>query len=131
MEIPVDLLTFEADPDRMTQAVGNLVNNAIKYTPEKGTVRVTAGQENDQVWIQVSDTGRGISPEEQVQIFKPLYRGRSGGRFPQGMGLGLSITHDLVVAHGGSIEVNSQPDRGSQFTIRIPLRRTDAVKGND
>jgi signal transduction histidine kinase len=131
LEIPTGLQTFEADPDRLAQAVGNLVNNAIKYTPEDGKICITAGQENDQIWIRVSDTGRGISPEEQVQIFKPLYRGAGGGRFPQGMGLGLSITHDLVAAHGGCVEVDSQLNRGSQFTIRIPIQQMDAISTDD
>jgi signal transduction histidine kinase len=131
LEIPAGLQTFEADPDRLVQAVGNLVNNAIKYTPEGGKIRITAGQDNDQIWIRVSDTGRGIPPEEQVQIFKPLYRGTSGGRFPQGMGLGLSITHDLVAAHGGCVEVDSQLNRGSQFTIRIPIQQMDSISTDD
>ena len=113
--------TLVADPDRLGQAIGNLVSNAIKYTPEPGTVTVSAGGEQEMVWIRVSDSGRGISPEEQAQIFTPLYRGPTGVRFPQGMGLGLSIAHDLVVAHGGRIEVESEPGRGSHFTIWLPL----------
>ena len=120
-EVPAQLPTLVADPDRLGQAIGNLVSNAIKYTPEPGTVTVSAGGEQEMVWIRVSDSGRGISPEEQAQIFTPLYRGPTGVRFPQGMGLGLSIAHDLVVAHGGRIEVESEPGRGSHFTIWLPL----------
>jgi signal transduction histidine kinase len=130
-DVPADLPTLEIDPVRLGQAVGNLVSNAIKYTPEQGLVTITAGHENETVWIRVSDTGRGIPKEEQAKIFTPLYRGQTGVRFPQGMGLGLSIAHDLVVAHGGRIEVESELERGSQFTIWLPsspeVSRTAAV----
>ena len=109
------------DPDRLGQAVGNLVSNAIKYTPEQGTVTVSAGHEREMAWIRVNDTGRGIPLEEQEEIFTPLYRGQVDVRFPQGMGLGLSIAHELVVAHGGRIEVASEAGQGSEFTIWLPL----------
>lgn len=111
---------LEADPDRLAQVVGNLLSNAIKYTPERGTVQVSAGQENGKVWIRISDTGPGIAAEEQAQIFSPLYRGRATARFPQGMGLGLTIARDLAIAHGGCIEVASEPGQGSHFTVWLP-----------
>jgi signal transduction histidine kinase len=119
-EIPADLPTLEADPDRLAQAIGNLVSNAIKYTPPQGTVTVGANQADGAVRICVSDNGPGIPSEDQAQIFNALYRGRATGRFPQGMGLGLNIARELVVAHGGRIDVASEPDHGSQFTIWIP-----------
>ena len=77
------------DPNRMAQVIGNLVANAIQYTPEGGRVRVAAGHEAGQVWISVEDTGIGITAEERQKIFEPLYRGPRARRFPQGMGLGL------------------------------------------
>jgi signal transduction histidine kinase len=119
--IPADLPTLEIDRDRLGQAVGNLVSNATKYTPPKGTVSISAGVENGQVWIRVSDTGPGIAPKEQVHIFTPFYRGRSARRFPQGMGVGLSIARNLAIAHGGRIEVKSAPGQGSDFTLWIPV----------
>jgi signal transduction histidine kinase len=70
--------------------------------------------------MRVSDSGPGIPLEEQEKIFSPFYRGKQGGRFPQGMGLGLSIARDLVNAHGGRLEVTSQPGQGSSFTIYLP-----------
>jgi len=124
-EIPADLPTLEIDPVRLGQAIGNLVSNAIKYTPEQGIVTITAGQERETAWIRVSDTGRGIPLEEQEKVFTPLYRGQTGVRFPQGMGLGLSIAHDLVVAHDGRIEVASEAGQGSEFTIWLPLSSPD------
>jgi len=119
--IPADLPTLEIDRDRLGQAIGNLISNATKYTPPKGTVSISAGVENGQVWIRVSDTGPGVAPEEQVHIFTPFYRGRSARRFPQGMGVGLSIARNLAIAHGGRIEVKSAPGQGSDFTLWIPV----------
>ena len=119
--IPDSLPSVSLDPDRMAQALGNLLSNAIKYTPTGGGIFVSAGVEGGETWIRVSDTGPGIDLQEQEQIFSPFFRGRAGGRFPQGMGLGLSIARDLVVAHGGRIEVSSTPGKGSQFTLWLPL----------
>jgi signal transduction histidine kinase len=119
--IPSDLPTLEADPDRLAQAVGNLLSNAVKYTPAGGSVSVMAGATGEAAWIQVSDTGPGIAAEEQERIFSPLYRGRASGRFPQGMGLGLTIARDLILAHQGLLVVESTPGEGSQFTIRLPV----------
>jgi signal transduction histidine kinase len=121
VNVPADLPTVEIDPDRMAQALSNLLNNAIKYTASGGMVSVEAGLEEGGFWIGVSDTGMGIDPEEQARIFTPFYRGLSAGRFPQGMGLGLTIAHDLVVAHGGRLKVDSAPGQGSRFTIWLPL----------
>jgi signal transduction histidine kinase len=119
--VPAGLPPLEADPDRLGQAVGNLLSNAIKFTPPEGTVSVKADLENGAVCIRVSDTGPGIPPEEQAHIFTPFFRGRAGGRFARGMGLGLSIARDLVAAHDGQLEVESIVGQGSCFTIRVPL----------
>jgi signal transduction histidine kinase len=105
----------------LAQVIGNLLSNAVKYTPEGSRVSVTAGRQGDDVWIQVSDTGIGIAPEEQAHIFTPFYRGSANARFDDGMGLGLSIAQDLVAAHGGRLTVMSQPGAGSQFTIWLPV----------
>jgi two-component system sensor histidine kinase BaeS len=122
ISIPAGLPAIAADPDRLAQALGNLVSNAIKYTPPQGSVTVSAGTEAHEVWIRVSDTGPGIPAAEQEQLFTPFYRGASSGRFPQGMGLGLSIARDLVTVHGGRLTVESMPGLGSRFTIWLPLQ---------
>ena len=119
-DLPADLPTLVIDPDRLAQAVGNVVSNAIKYTLPGGEVAVGAGTKDGQVWIRVQDSGPGIPPEEQGLIFTPFYRGAAGRRFPQGMGLGLSIAQDLAVAHGGRVQVESASGLGSTFTIWLP-----------
>jgi len=127
ISIPAGLPVIAADPDRLAQAVGNLVSNAIKYTAPPGSVTVGAGSEAAGVWIRVSDTGPGIPAEEQERIFTPFYRGLSSGRFPQGLGLGLSIARDLATAHGGRITLESTPGSGSRFTIWLPLPQSSAL----
>jgi signal transduction histidine kinase len=120
--IPESLPRVEMDPDRMAQVLGNLLSNAIKYTPE-GTISVEVAAEGEGVTIAVADTGIGITASEQAKIFEPFYRSSRERRFPQGMGLGLSIARDLVMAHGGGLEVVSEPGKGSRFTAWIPASR--------
>jgi signal transduction histidine kinase len=120
-DIPAHLPTVQVDRGRFAQIVGNLVSNAVKYTPSGSTVSVSAGTQAGELWILVKDTGPGISIEEQEKIFLPFYRGDQGRRIKQGMGLGLSIARDLVTAHGGHIQLESTPGFGSSFTIRLPL----------
>ena len=120
LDLPDDLPIASVDPDRMAQALGNVVSNAIKYTPEGGEVDVSAGADGQGIWIRVRDSGPGIPPEEQERIFTPHYRSPARRRFPQGMGLGLSIARDLVHAHSGRIELESAVGAGSTFTIWLP-----------
>ncbi len=121
LALPPESLVLEIDPDRLAQALGNLLSNAIKYTPSGGAVSVGAGVQGDGIWIKVSDTGPGIASADRTRIFTPFYRGQTGGRFPQGMGLGLAIARDLVTAHGGRLDFETVPGRGSRFTIWVPL----------
>ena len=120
-DIPLSLPAVNIDPDRMAQVLGNLLSNAVKYTPSGGNVSVAAGTEEEQIWIQVHDTGPGLSEEDIARIFEPFYRSQPGRRFPQGMGLGLTIAQDLIVAHDGQLDVDSQPGQGTKFTIQLPL----------
>ncbi len=120
-DIPPGLPPIQADPNRLAQAIGNLASNAVKYTPPGGRVSIQAGTQGSSVWIRVKDSGPGIPPEEQEKIFQPFYRGRQTVRFPQGMGLGLTIARDLVAAHGGELELESTPGGGSCFTIWLPI----------
>lgn len=127
-DIPVDLPQISADPVRLASAVENLVGNAIKYTHSGGMVSISASVEGEEILIRVKDNGSGITPEEQDKIFEPFYRGNQGRRFKQGMGLGLSIAQDLVVAHGGRISLESAPGKGSLFVVHLPLERVEPAK---
>jgi len=120
LKIPENLPAIYADPDRLAQAVGNLISNAIKFTPGGGSITVSAGVKGQNIWIQIRDTGSGIPPEDMERIFEPFYRGHQAGRIPQGMGLGLGITRELVTAHGGKLQVESKVGEGSEFTIWLP-----------
>ncbi len=126
-EIPQELPMFVADPDRLAQALGNLLSNATKYTPSGGSITVSAGTDNGKVWIEVRDTGIGIDPDELEAIFEPFYRGQRTHHLPRGMGLGLTIARDLVTAHGGTLEVHSTPGHGSRFVIRLPLQKSQQL----
>jgi signal transduction histidine kinase len=121
-DIPANLPPVEADPLRLAQIIGNLVSNAIKFTPAQGAICISVGIEAEQACFQIKDSGVGIPGEEQSKIFTPFYRGSSSSRFPQGMGLGLRIAQDLVQAHGGRITVESNPGSGSTFAFQIPLK---------
>ena len=91
---------------------------------------VSASLDGHEMCISVVDTGSGIAPEEQEMVFEPFFRGNQGRRFKQGMGLGLSIARDLVQAHGGWITLESEPGKGSRFTIHLPLVRAEQVAAN-
>jgi len=107
------------DPTRMRQAFGNLLDNAIKYTPDGGMVTVTASREADRAVVRCRDTGIGIPPEEQGRIWDRLYRGDKS-RSQRGLGLGLSVVKAVVEAHGGTATVASSAGRGSEFTVTLP-----------
>ncbi len=102
------------DPDLLADALGNLVQNAIKFT-ERGFVRVSMEEQANCVLFRVEDSGPGISPERQHELFRPVRPGQPGG-----MGIGLSIAHRAATAQGGSLEVDSEPGRGSTFLLRLP-----------
>jgi two-component system sensor histidine kinase BaeS len=125
MDIPPDLPVISIDPMRIASALENLVSNAIKYTPSGGEVKVSSLVEGPELLVRVSDNGSGIGIDEQGKIFEPFYRGNQGKRFKQGMGLGLSITRDVVEAHGGKISLESETGKGSTFTIHLQLVRSE------
>ncbi len=112
-------IEVSADSLRLQRAMGNLVDNAIKYTPAGGSVSVTAGRVSGGVQIVVADTGDGIPADEHERIWERLYR-VDKSRSERGLGLGLSLVKAIVEAHGGEISVASEPGRGSRFTIRLP-----------
>jgi signal transduction histidine kinase len=106
----------DADPARLGSVLANLLSNAIRHTPAGGTVTVSAVEAGDMVEIAVTDNGAGIPPELLPKVFGRFVRGPGS----QGSGLGLAIARDLVVAHGGSITVDSQPGRGTTVRFTVP-----------
>ena len=119
-ELNGDLPLIQADEDALIEVFTNLLDNALKFTPRGGRVLVSTGISDDQVWVQVADTGMGLTLEEQKQLFKRFYRGDPGRTRPHGIGLGLAIANELVRAHGGTINVSSEPDQGAAFRVEIP-----------
>ena len=117
--IPAQLPTLQVDPDRLAQAVGNLLSNAVKYTPQDGLIQLSATEGIENIVIAIQDNGPGIADEEQEQIFTPFYRSSADTRFPQGMGLGLSIAREIVEAHGAQLTLTSQRGQGSTFAIEL------------
>ncbi|MFZ5817736.1 MAG: two-component system histidine kinase PnpS [Bacillota bacterium] len=121
MEVPAGLPAIPGDRDRLAQVLINLVDNAVKYTPAGGQVKVTARDEGSQVRISVADTGVGIPQLDLPRIFERFYRvDKARSRATGGTGLGLSIVKHIVEAHRGSITVQSQVGVGSTFTILLP-----------
>jgi len=112
-------VVVSADRDRLRQALANLVDNAIKYTPRAGRVDLSAASEIGVVAIRVRDTGAGVPAHDLLRIFDRLYRGDQS-RATRGLGLGLSRVRAYIEAHGGTVAVDSVPGKGSTFTIRLP-----------
>jgi heavy metal sensor kinase len=110
------------DRSRMKQVVVNLLDNAIKYTPEGGAIRLSVGARGGAAALEVTDTGVGIPPGEIQQVFHRFFRSENARVIhPDGAGLGLAIVKSICTAHGGSVEVQSAVGRGTRFTVLIPL----------
>ena len=120
IELPQDLPVISADSRQLEQALGNLLSNAFKFTPEGGIVKLTAGEADGKVYLKVKDTGYGISKDDQARIFEPYFRSVTPSWKAPGLGLGLSITRTIVEAHQGHITLESIPGKGSTFTIFLP-----------
>jgi signal transduction histidine kinase len=121
VDIGSELLLVDVDSERMAQVLGNLVGNALRYTPAGGTVSLSAMAGGDTVLLRVADTGTGIEPDALPRVFDRFYRADEARSRGQGeSGLGLAIARSIVEAHGGVISVASEPGNGSVFTISLP-----------
>ncbi len=124
VDLPPELPPVDVDPLRAERVIFNLVDNAIKYSPRGGDVRVFARREREHMLVGVADQGIGISDEDQERLFRKFERfGRLEGSSIQGVGLGLNVCRILVEAHGGRIWVESTPGQGSTFYFTIPLAK--------
>jgi signal transduction histidine kinase len=121
-ELPEDLPAVDADRERVHQVLFNLVDNAIRFTPEGGAVTIAAHRHNGSVEVSVADTGVGIPPEHLPRLFERFYRVDSArARDEGGTGIGLAIARSVVEAHGGHIKAESELGKGSVFTFDLPV----------
>ncbi|MCX7965538.1 MAG: ATP-binding protein [Syntrophorhabdaceae bacterium] len=118
-ELSEGILVF-ADPNRIRQVVGNLLDNSIKYTPSGGMINIKTYKETHKAVIEVNDNGIGISEQDLPKIWDRLYRGEKSTTH-RGLGLGLSIVKSIVELHGGHVEVTSRPSFGSTFIVSLPF----------
>jgi signal transduction histidine kinase len=116
---PAEPVVVECDPARIEQVLNNLVSNAIKYSPQGGRVTVAAALEDNDAIVEVADEGIGIATEDRERIFEPFRRTGPARELVPGVGLGLSVARKIVRAHGGCLEVESEPGKGSTFRIRL------------
>ncbi|MCM2348719.1 MAG: HAMP domain-containing histidine kinase [Bacteriovoracaceae bacterium] len=116
-----------ADRVRITQALGNLIDNALKFSPKGSTVRLEAFESEGSCIIKIQDQGMGIEAEDLERIWDRLYRGDKS-RSTTGLGIGLSVVKAIVKAHQGSIVVESTPKKGSVFIISLPRCNTSERK---
>jgi two-component system, OmpR family, sensor histidine kinase MtrB len=120
LSLPEQPVSMRCDPTRLSQVLTNLVGNAIKYSPQGGTVQVGLELAPEEVMIAVADEGVGIAPGDHERIFEPFQRSKRPDVNIPGIGLGLSVSRRIVRAHGGDIEVASREGRGSIFRVRLP-----------
>jgi signal transduction histidine kinase len=121
-DVAEDLPEMEIDPEALSRALINLLNNAIKYSPDEKSIRVSARREGDRVLVTVKDRGIGIPKAEQKRIFEKFYRVESSiVHTSKGSGLGLALVQHITEAHGGRVEVASVPGEGSAFTLSLPV----------
>jgi signal transduction histidine kinase len=112
-----DLPRVVADPAQLRQVVVNLIVNAFHAMPQGGTLTLATGVDAECVSVAVQDTGVGMTEEVRKKIFLPFFTTKDVGR---GTGLGLAVVHGIVASHGGSIDVQSEPGKGSRFEVRLP-----------
>jgi len=117
-----DLPPVECLPSQLNQVFMNLLVNAAHAIPERGVITIRTSSDDEQVSIAISDTGTGMTPDIVRRIFDPFFTTKPVG---QGTGLGLSVSHGIVERHRGTIDVTSEPGRGTTFRIRLPIRRAE------
>jgi len=126
LDIASPLSNIEVDPGRMTQVLTNILDNALRHTPEGGRIVLSAKDVDDQVELAIQDSGPGLKPEDLDRIFDRFYRTDSSRQrdsdFPSGSGLGLAIARSIVQAHGGQLSAESEPGNGLKVMIKLPKK---------
>jgi two-component system phosphate regulon sensor histidine kinase PhoR len=126
-DVPDDIPVLHTDRQLLSRVITNLLDNALKYSPEDSMCELGARADGDQLVFWVRDHGIGIEPEQMERIFERFYQvDSSSTRRFSGAGLGLSMVHDLVQHLGGTVTVESTPDHGSTFTVNMPIQAPDA-----
>jgi len=121
-EAELSEIFYSGDEELLSQVWINLLSNAIKFTPENGAINISIAQKDDFYRIDISDTGIGIDPESQIHIFERFYKAdKSRDRAMGGNGLGLSLVKKISELHGGRVTVKSEPDKGSVFSVFLPM----------
>ena len=120
-DLPDSLPLINADAQRLAQVLRNLLMNAVKFTPTGGSITLRTNKQNSHLVVEVQDNGIGIPKEEQAKLFEPYYRAEADRQHFSGLGLGLSLSKQIIELHGGRIWVTSQPGKGSTFAFSLPL----------
>jgi two-component system phosphate regulon sensor histidine kinase PhoR len=132
LEMDADIDDFFADPNAITMAFLNMLDNSVKYSGEQKEIQIRVARTNGFVDLSVTDKGVGIPLSEQEKIFDKFYRGNQPAiRRIRGSGIGLSIMKNVAEMHGGEVLVQSAPGKGSTFTLRIPIRDAPAGAGSE
>jgi Na+/proline symporter/nitrogen-specific signal transduction histidine kinase len=132
LDLPESPVILRADPDRLTQVMINLLSNAAKFVPAgSGQIRIGLVLQRDRVQVEVQDNGPGVSPEQQALVFEKFRQGGDASHRPQGTGLGLPISRQIIEHFGGQIELRSQPGQGACFSFWLPLGAPDNDKTGD
>jgi signal transduction histidine kinase len=122
LNLPPRLPVLQADREKIALVLHNLLDNAVKYTPDGGSITVRAAVEKGRLAVAVTDTGIGVAPEEQDRVFEKFYQCSNPlAAGVKGSGLGLAIARDIARLHGGDVTVQSQPGKGSTFTLTLPI----------
>jgi signal transduction histidine kinase len=127
-EIPPELPLVTADPARLEQVLGILLDNALRHTPAGESIKVAVHGVDGALWTRVCDTGEGIPPADLPFVFERFYRSQAGPRHPRGTGLGLAIARAIVEAHGGHIWAESEPGQGTTVTFALPSPSGDSPR---
>jgi signal transduction histidine kinase len=126
VDAPSSLGSFEADEHRMKQVLFNLISNAIKYTPAGGSITLEARREEPWILLTVADNGIGIPEADKVRVFGKFERAGNPSR-QAGAGLGLSLVKSFIELHGGTIEIESAPGKGTRISCRLPISATETA----